>query len=114
MSSKGQKQPSETQSLPDLASGIPPDWEDQRKESLYADLWDQMCSIIQGKIQSQSFTMWIQPCYISSVSEGTATLATPNGFIAEWVEEHYLWLVQWTIKEVDENIQEVTVMSSTF
>ena len=101
------KQPVESYSAPDMS--IPPDWEDRRRESPYEDLWNQVCDIIKAKIQPQSFAMWIQPCYISVVSEGVITLAAPNGYIADWVEEHYLWLIQREFREVVESNQKIRI-----
>lgn len=91
------------------ASDIPPGWEDWRRGSPHAELWEQVCDAIEGKIQPESFTAWIQPCYISGLSEGTVTLAAPNQFITEWVEEHYLWLVQRIFIEMDRSIRNVTI-----
>ena len=113
LAKNGPKQPSEAQSLPDPTSDIPPDWEDRRRKSLHAELWNQVCSIIQGNIQPQSFATWFQPCYISRVSEGTVTLAAPNRFFAEWLGEHYLWLIRRTLDEVDESIQRVNIEDPT-
>ena len=110
---EAQEGPSKPRPLPDPASNIPLDWEDRRRESPYADLWDEVCGIIEGKVHPESFATWIQPCYISGVSEGTVTLAAPNRFIAEWLEEHYLWLLQWTLREMDESVREVMVTSPT-
>lgn len=90
----------------DPASDIPPDWDDRRRESPYDELWGRVCEAIKGKIQPESFATWIEPCFIEEISEGTVTLAAPNRAIAEWVEEHYLWLIQTIIGEMN-GIREV-------
>jgi hypothetical protein len=107
-----QEPPSEARSMPDPTI-VPLDWESRRQKSPYADLWSQVCTVIQSKIQPQSFETWIQPCYISEISEDTVMLAAPNKFVAEWVEEHYLWLVRISLRDVNEGIQEIRIAEPT-
>jgi len=63
------------------------------------DLWRQCLQSIQGKIQPQSFATWFAPTSACSLTAEEAIIEVPNSFFADWLEEHYAWLILSTIQE---------------
>jgi len=64
------------------------------------DLWDRCLQSIQGKIQPQSFATWFAPTSARNITADEAIIQVPNSFFADWLEEHYAWLILSTIQEV--------------
>lgn len=63
------------------------------------DLWRRCLLSIQGKIQPQSYTTWFAPTSASRLDAENAVIEVPNTFFADWLEEHYAWLILSTIHE---------------
>ncbi|MBT5832828.1 MAG: chromosomal replication initiator protein DnaA, partial [Candidatus Latescibacteria bacterium] len=61
--------------------------------------WSQCLLSIQGKIQPQSFATWFAPISARSLTAEEALIEVPNSFFADWLEEHYAWLILSTIQE---------------
>ena len=59
--------------------------------------WEDCLSIIKDNINSQSFTTWFKPIKSKSFKDMTLTLVIPNKFFYEWIEGHYLKLLNDTI-----------------
>ncbi len=62
-------------------------------------LWQDCLKIIQTKIKKESFYTWFRPTKGVPAEENILKVAVPNGFVAEWLEEHYLKLIQQVAQE---------------
>ena len=57
-------------------------------------------SLIKTKIGIQSFETWFKPIEPIKYFNDTLTLRVPNKFFYEWIEEHYIKLLDKIIHEV--------------
>jgi chromosomal replication initiator protein len=64
-----------------------------------AGLWDQCLQSIKGRIQSQSFDTWFGQTSIKKLGPKEVVVEVPSRFFADWLEEHYTWLISGTIKD---------------
>ena len=71
-----------------------PDREQHRKASPYRGLWQKVSTRIKDRIQPHSFESWIAPLFITEIKGGTIVLDAPDEFFADWLKEHYLWLIK--------------------
>ena len=62
--------------------------------------WGNCLSLIKTRIGIQSFTTWFKPIKPIEYKEKTLTLEVPNKFFYEWIEEHYINLLDEVIKSV--------------
>ncbi len=62
--------------------------------------WENCLSIIKNNITSQSFITWFKPIIPKSYKDKTLTLIVPNKFFYEWIENHYLELLNKIIIKV--------------
>ena len=62
--------------------------------------WGNCLSLIKTRIGIQSFTTWFKPIRPIEYKEKTLTLEVPNKFFYEWIEEHYINLLDEVIKSV--------------
>ena len=62
--------------------------------------WDKCLSLIKTKIGIQSFETWFKPIEPIKYFNDTLTLRVPNKFFYEWIEEHYIKLLDKIILEV--------------
>ena len=62
--------------------------------------WGNCLSLIKTRIGVQSFTTWFKPIKPIEYKEKTLTLEVPNKFFYEWIEEHYINLLDEVIKSV--------------
>ena len=67
--------------------------------NLSTDLWHRCLQSIQGKIQPQSFDTWFAPTSARNLTAEEAVIEVPTSFFADWLEEHYAWLILSTIQE---------------
>jgi chromosomal replication initiator protein len=63
-------------------------------------LWGECLSHLSKRIRKQSFCTWLKATRGLPSPEGTIRVAVPNKFVADWLKEHYLDLIQETIREV--------------
>mgnify|MGYP001156836270 FL=1 len=62
--------------------------------------WEDCLSIIKSNINSQSFITWFKPIKPKCYKDKTLTLIVPNKFFYEWLENHYLELLNEVIIKV--------------
>src|SRR5574341_645921 len=62
-------------------------------------LWQDCLKIIQTRIKKESFYTWFRPTKGVPDQEKVLKVAVPNGFVAQWLEEHYLKLIQEAAQE---------------
>ena len=62
-------------------------------------VWDNCLQFIQSKTNEQSFKTWFLPIIPQKLEDNTLTIQVPSQFFYEWLEEHYLSLLQQVIHE---------------
>ena len=60
-------------------------------------VWGNCLQFIQEKISEQSFQTWFKPIIPKKLENNTLTIQVPSQFFYEWLEEHYLSLLQQVI-----------------
>ena len=74
--------------------------------------WEKCLSIIQDKVNDQQYKTWFKPIELVEISSSTISLKVPSKFFYEWLEEHYLELLNESIKKVyEKNLQIEYVVS---
>lgn len=61
----------------------------QAKTRQDRQLWSECLTIIQSRINTQSFKTWFEPITPLGIVEEKLRLQVPSQFFAEWLEEHY-------------------------
>jgi len=64
-----------------------------------SDLWAQCLHAIKEKIQPQTFQTWFVRASCRHLNADEATIEVPTCFFADWLQEHYTWLIQATIEQ---------------
>ena len=62
--------------------------------------WENCLSLIKSKINIQSYITWFKPIKATEFKNKTLTLQVPNKFFYEWIEEHYIELLNEVIIKV--------------
>ena len=62
--------------------------------------WENCLSLIKSKINIQSYITWFKPIKATQFKNKTLTLQVPNKFFYEWIEEHYIKLLNEVIIKV--------------
>ena len=62
--------------------------------------WKNCLSIIRSKMNAQSYITWFKPIIPKSYSNKILTLEVPNQFFYEWIENHYIELLNEVIVNV--------------
>jgi len=57
-------------------------------------VWDECLSYLSQKIRKQSFYTWLRPTKGLPSNDNTLKVAVPNKFVGEWLEEHYMPMIQ--------------------
>ena len=63
-------------------------------------VWDECLSYLSQRIRKQSFYTWLRPTKGLPSNDNTIRVAVPNRFVAEWLEEHYISLIQEALHKV--------------
>ena len=63
-------------------------------------LWGECLSHLSKRLKKQSFCTWLKPTRGLPSPEGSIRVAVPNRFVADWLQEHYLGVIQESIREV--------------
>ena len=69
-----------------------------------ASLWKNILEILKSKISETSFRTWFSPTKGVSLLEDRIIVEAPNPFWIEWIEEHYLSVINETVKGLGLNI----------
>lgn len=77
--------------------------------SPHRGLWERVREKIAGRIQRQSYQTWFEPTYIADFDGQKVVLNVPSVFHLDWMEEHYLELIEATFEEVLGHAVEVTL-----
>jgi chromosomal replication initiator protein len=64
------------------------------------NLWEQVLSKVEPKLNGQVFDTWLKPTQQISMSAETLEVEVPNSFFVEWISHHYLPLIRDSLSEV--------------
>jgi chromosomal replication initiator protein len=64
------------------------------------DIWQKSLEIIRENVNPRSFQTWFAPLKAVDISDGNITLGVPNKFFCEWLDNHYLKILQNAIVQV--------------
>ena len=65
-----------------------------------SDLWGQCLRKIEGKVEADAYLTWFAQTSSPRMGAEFAVIEVPTSFFADWLEEHWLDLIQTTIKEI--------------
>jgi chromosomal replication initiator protein len=63
-------------------------------------LWSKVLSKIEGKISRPSFETWLKSTKLMSYGNENVTIAVPNSFAKDWLENHYVHLITGILSEL--------------
>ena len=63
-------------------------------------VWANCLKIIKDNLNPQSFKTWFDPIRSVKLDNKVLTIQVPSQFFYEWLEEHYVTLLQKTLKQV--------------
>jgi chromosomal replication initiator protein len=63
--------------------------------------WQKCLGNIMEKIGPASFETWFKTTELEITNDGTANILVPNQFFADFIEEHFLALIEETLREAD-------------
>jgi chromosomal replication initiator protein len=63
------------------------------------DLWARCLETIRVETERQSYQTWFEPTKAVELENGTIRIEVPNRFFADWLEEHYMALIQKVLEE---------------
>ncbi len=64
------------------------------------ELWDKVLSEAKQKISKPSFETWLKSTKLLAYKGDTVTIAAPNSFGREWLENHYVHLIAAILAEI--------------
>ncbi len=85
---------SQPRTVPDATPRPDPERERRRDRSPHASVWEQVADQIRQRILPITYEPWFEPLFIASISDGAVLIDAPTEGIADWVQEHYDWLLE--------------------
>lgn len=64
------------------------------------ELWNQVLNHVEQKISKPSFETWLKSTKLLTYKSQTITIAAPNSFARDWLENHYIHLVAGILTEL--------------
>ena len=64
------------------------------------ELWTKVLLKIEGRISRPSFETWLKSTKLISYEEEIVTIAAPNSFAKDWLENHYVHLITGILSEL--------------
>jgi len=71
------------------------------------ELWQKVLTSIELQISKANFITWFKSTYIFSKKSGVVSVAVPNGFTKEWLENKYNKFILRALREISTEIKEV-------
>lgn len=71
------------------------------------ELWQKVLTSIELQISKANFITWFKNTHISSKKSGVVSVAVPNGFTKEWLENKYNKFILRALREITTEIKEV-------
>lgn len=65
-----------------------------------AEHWSQIKELLRKELNEQAYSVWIAPTGLASSDETSLTVAVPNKFFKEWLEDHYAGSLNTVIKHI--------------
>ena len=62
--------------------------------------WQECLDIIRDNVNPQSFKTWFEPIKPVKLSNKVLTIQVPSQFFYEWLEEHFVQILQKSLKKV--------------
>ena len=73
--------------------------------SNHIDVWNRCLSIIRDIVPKEQYETWFQPVRSVSLENSTITLAVPSHFFREYLEEHYIDVLNLVLRrEIGSNV----------
>ena len=72
------------------------------------ELWAQCLLNIERQVRPQSFSNWFRPTHVNRFDENQLVIQVPSLFFADWVENHYLGMIQSAVEEETTLVPKVT------
>ena len=66
----------------------------------YSSVWDRCLNTIRKNVNEQSFKTWFEPIKPVKISNKVLTIQVPSQFFYEWLEEHFVQILQKSLKKV--------------
>ena len=98
---------------PTQVSAPDPDREQRREASPHAPVWRKAQERIRQQILPESFEMWIAPLFVAEIAGGEVVLDAPDPSVADWVTEHYLWIIRPALEAAGVPCESIAVRSGT-
>lgn len=57
------------------------------------EIWEKTLEAIQEKVGNQTFELWFKPMKLISLQEQYVAVEVPNRFFKEWIEDHYMGVI---------------------
>ena len=67
---------------------------------LSANIWDEIRSRIQGKVNRLSYETWFMPTTFVADAGGSVTVRVPNLLFRDWIAKHYSSVIAAALDEV--------------
>lgn len=67
------------------------------------DIWDKAKHILKDKVSAQVYEFWLDPIKPISIQNQNLILGAPDEFFKNWVIEHYLPILEQSLKEITDN-----------
>src|SRR5262245_62528243 len=64
------------------------------------NLWDQILSRIETKVNRHSFYTWFRPTSFLAEDRTSVTVRVPNGLFKDWLTKHYSGVIAEALSEV--------------
>src|SRR4051812_20024374 len=66
-----------------------------------SNIWDQVLSRIETKVNRHSFYTWFKPTAFVSEREGTIHVRVPNALFRDWLTKHYAAVIDEALVEIE-------------
>lgn len=73
----------------------------------HEELWRAVLGQVELSISKANFITWFKGTSILSIENGVATIAVPNGFAKEWLENKYNLYILKALKSLDQDITDI-------
>ncbi|MEE9217948.1 MAG: chromosomal replication initiator protein DnaA [Acidobacteriota bacterium] len=76
------------------------------------NLWDKVLSLIEPRINPQTFSTWLKPTQQLSLEPHRIQVAVPSDLFADWIQRNYMPLILQTLRELQAPQSEVRFRAS--
>src|ERR1700691_2257667 len=64
------------------------------------NIWDQILTRVETKVNRHSFYTWFKPTSFVSADSAAVTIRVPNGLFKDWLTKHYSGVISEALGEV--------------